>query len=52
MEVWCVAIRGTVDLEEFDEVVLFLPAADTFQVEDFAEVGVVFVGDVDQVRLD
>ena len=45
-------IRGTVDLEEFDEVVLFMPAADIFQVKDFAEVGVVLVGDVDQVRLD
>lgn len=35
------------ELEEFDEVVLFLAAADTFQVEDLAEVVVVAVGDVD-----
>lgn len=39
------------ELEEFDEVVLFLAAANTFQVEDLAEVVVVAVGDVDQVRL-
>lgn len=40
------------ELEEFDEVVLFLSAADTFQIEDLAEVVVVAVGDVDQVCLD
>lgn len=35
------------DLEELDEVVLFLAAADSFDVEDFAEVCVASVGDVD-----
>lgn len=45
-------MRGgrTVGGEEVDKggLVLF---ADTLQVEDFAEVGVGFVGDVDQIRL-
>lgn len=35
------------DLEEFHEVVLLLPAADALDVEDFAEVGVALIGDVD-----
>ena len=39
------------DLEEFDEMVLLLAAADALHVEDLAEVGVVLVGDVDQVGL-
>ena len=39
------------DLEEFDEMVLLLAAADAFHVEDLAEVGVVLVCDVNQVGL-
>lgn len=35
------------DLEKLHEVVLFLATADALDVEDFAEVGVVGVGDVD-----
>lgn len=41
------AVRHAVDLEEFHEMVLFLAAADAFHVEDFAEVGVILVRDVD-----
>lgn len=39
------------NLEEFDEMVLLLAAADAFHVEDLAEVGVVLVCNVDQVGL-
>lgn len=39
------------ELEEFHEVVLFLSAANSFQVQDLAEVVVIAVGDVDQVGL-
>ena len=40
------------DLEQFDEMVLLLSTADAFEIEDFAEVGVVAVGDVHEVGLD
>lgn len=39
------------DLEELDKVVLFLAAADSLNVEDFAEVGVAFVCNVKEVGL-
>lgn len=45
-----VAWGGAVGLEEIDEVGLVL-LAQAFEVEDFAEVGVGFVGDVDQIGL-
>lgn len=51
LEIGGVAVGGAVDLEEFDKVVLFLPAADALEVEDLAEVGVVAVRDVDEVGL-
>jgi hypothetical protein len=36
-----------VNLKQLDEVVLFLPAADALEIEDFAKVCVVAVGNVD-----
>ena len=39
------------ELEQLDKMVLFLSAANALQVEDFAEVVVVAIGDVDEVRL-
>lgn len=39
------------ELEQLDKVVLFLPAANALQVEDFAEVVVVAIGDVDEICL-
>lgn len=47
LEIWRMAFRGAVDLEEFHQVVLFLTTTDSFNVEDLAEVGVALVGDVD-----
>lgn len=44
--------RCTMNLKEFHEMVLLLTAADAFHIEDLAEVGVVLVGNVDQVSLD
>lgn len=40
------------DLEKFYEVVLVLATANALKVEDFAEIGVVLVCDVDQIGLD
>lgn len=38
-------------LEQLNKVVLFLAVADALEIEDFAEVGVVAVTNMDEIRL-